>query len=126
VDNAVVDIHVPCVVRQHDRRAMASHRGLDLFDDVQQLDGIQAVVWEIQRVYRGDAENISSRLGGLSTLHQALPLRARSRLGAPGGLTVGNQQQVHRAAVRGQARNRAAASEHLIVRMRGYNQDAAT
>jgi hypothetical protein len=55
MDSLVIDIDIASVVRQNGIRLVLGDRLFDRLDDLNQFNGVEAIVWEIMELYGVDA-----------------------------------------------------------------------
>ena len=122
MDDAVIDVQVARVVGVDDLRRHGLDDGLDGLDDVQQGQGIEAVVGQAQqaRLFRTD-HGCCAQGGGLEGGQLRLPSR-RVATGIARRGALGDDQHVHRVASGGVPRQGPAAAEDLVIGMRCYHQ----
>jgi len=125
VRDTVIDIDVARMMREDRcRRAARDHR-LDPSYDVEQVDGIEAVIGEREDLYGSATEDGARPLGcGDAGLD---PVRSGCRVTNqwPRPLPVGENQDVDRPPFVGETRERTAATQHLVVRVSRNDHDWA-
>jgi hypothetical protein len=55
MDSLVINIDIASVVRQNGIRLVLGDRLFDRLDDLNQFNGVEAIVWEIMELYGVDA-----------------------------------------------------------------------
>lgn len=117
--NAVVDVEVISVVGVDHLRPQFPDDGLDVLDDVQQRDGVELVVREIEKPWRPGAKDFS-RFLCVSTpvfhgLAAGVPVSRR--------LAIGKNEDMDFVTLRHMGGDRPPTPENFVVWMGGNNQD---
>ena len=117
----MVDVYIPGMVGENHVGLKFCNESFDGFDDIEQGDGVHAVVWEITKGQGFHAQDVACLLSCYPAGGELRLLRCE--IAKPGGNPISEEGDMDRCALSGQLGDCTAATENFIIGVSSKNEN---